>query len=318
MITTPWWRATALAFLLLGSRAMAGDPSPQAAPAGPAPAAAPAPRPPAALVTFRKGSEGSVTARLEGRDEGFAYFRDGSGRIDRYPLIGISWIDPRTALLDAPVLTPAEVGDLLGAPPPAPARRGLPLGMTLSTQVGYGVPWGRSTADSRFGLLLASNVPLQIDVDWALDANDRVGAFFEWGKAAAGGAVPDCGGPVSCSASDVRIGLSARHVFDPDGPLAISAAVSLGYEWASLEISERDFDVTVHGASRARGLVAGLQLSALRRLGAVRAGPFVGFTAGQFRELEATGPTFSTGWLESRDRAAHGFFETGLRLSYGP
>lgn len=213
--------------------------------------------------------------------------------------------EPGSVRLSEPRLVPVT--------PPGEAR-GSPLGGAL--QVGYAMPWGNvsGAAGDRFTRIVAAAIPLQAEVTWALDAQDRAGLFGAYAFASPGAAAPSCSGGADCSASAIRAGALVRHVFAPGAPLASSLALGLGWERASLAVDA----AAGRSDAAAEGVFALVSFSAERRVAsALRAGPYVAVLGGTAARARDSTPAAPGGWREVRDRAFHGWIEIGARVSVG-
>jgi hypothetical protein len=275
---------------------------------------APAAAPP--TVTLRVGPDGHFSGELLGRDSTWVYLRM-AGKDERIPLVGVTWTEPRGVVREAPAISPEEGAALVGGPAPAVAAPGSGgFGRAaVAVQLGYAAPWGNTSgADgARFSRFLASSAPLQAELALRIGHGDALGVFAAYGFARPGGPGLSCDDPYSCDASHVRMGFTARHAFTPDGPLVVSAALALGWEWARLEVEEPTLGGSITQSLRARGPLAGLQLAAQRALGRTRIGPFLQVTVGQFSSTKVS----DGDWNELNDRAFHGFLEAGLRVDLG-
>ena len=125
-------------------------------------------------------------------------------------------------------------------------------------------------------------VPLWIDAGWRVNPNLFLGAFVAYGIGV------DKNFP-GTSGHDVRFGIQAQLNTSLEEPLSAWAGLGLGYE--VLEVSSPG-PMTAYGWEYFN-VQAGVDVSTGT---AIRVGPFVAFTVGEFlRETFSGGPTFPLG-----------------------
>jgi outer membrane protein W len=82
-------------------------------------------------------------------------------------------------------------------------------------------------------------IPIWIDAGFRANPNIYVGLFFQYGFAFVNtDANADCTQGISCSATDVRLGLNLHYHFNPGTSFDPWLGVGAGYEWLSLNASE--------------------------------------------------------------------------------
>jgi hypothetical protein len=173
-----------------------------------------------------------------------------------------------------------------------PLRASADNHLDFGLRLGYGAPLGvvaLANNDGHSSIKLSDQFdgefsPLWIDASYGFTSNLSVGLYFSY---AIMFVAADCSGPVSCSADDTRVGLQARYRVQPERPVDLWFGVSLGYDWANTAVSARG--VKTHLTLRGfdfLGVQAGLDF---RVADALRVGPFVGMSIGEYTNASGSG-----------------------------
>ncbi len=208
------------------------------------------------------------------------------------------------------------VDPFLKAAPRGPPENGLSIGLRGA----YGLPFGaRSGAqgDNLSGTLTRS-FPLQIDLGWRFSPNLYAGIYFQGAIASlAPGLTEGCGTDgVTCSASDLRLGVDLVYTFLPRTRFAPWIGIGGGYENAKVRVPHagQAVDISYKGYELP-DLMAGVDF---RLASALRIGPFVTLTLARFTSVETpvdpdTDQIGSTQSFGIARKAVHGWLQLGLK-----
>jgi len=144
---------------------------------------------------------------------------------------------------------------------------------------------------------------------WRFDPSTYLGAYFEY----APGFVKDCPAGVSCSASDLRLGVIFLYHFAPAAAFDPWAGIGIGYEWLNLGVA--GIDVGYHGWE-----FFNLQLGGDVALGSGFAlGPYVAFGLGQYSRVTASlGSQSGSASIPGGSQALHEWLELGVKGTFNP
>jgi opacity protein-like surface antigen len=176
---------------------------------------------------------------------------------------------------------------------------------------------------------VAGQFPLWLDVGYRFDPALYLGGFFSYGF----GIVSDenqttCGGTgVSCSTSDVRLGVMGRYRFKASGALTPWLGLGAGYEWGNFtwrgqnQLGSVTIDSTWSGFEFVNPQ-AGLDFHVTPQFVVA---PFVSVSIGQFRNVSnktttvtPVGTTTSTEDQELADTSIHQWILFGVRAAFMP
>lgn len=193
-------------------------------------------------------------------------------------------------------------------------------GFTLALRLGYGIPFGDTSADASgaampLGDQFQGEIPFWLDAGYRFARNWFVGAYFQLGiglvnkDKAAGGNVCNLSG-VSCKGSDIRLGVEGTYSFSPGKSFNPWIGLGTGYEWVSLqgESSTGNAEFTFKGWEWFNLQVGGD--FSLSRFFAV--GPYASFGLGQYSSANVTlgNTTFSGDVANTR---THAWLQLGVK-----
>jgi len=125
----------------------------------------------------------------------------------------------------APVVTRTPGTEATPSGPSLAAQNGFSFGLRL----GVAFPAGSVYSGESASQDISAMVPIWLDAGYLINPNIYVGAYFQYGVI-----VPNnCATGVSCSGSDIRIGLEGQYRFLPDGRFDPWAGFGFGYEIAN-------------------------------------------------------------------------------------
>lgn len=199
----------------------------------------------------------------------------------------------------------SAVDPFLASSPQASPESGISLGARL----GFGAPLGRTSQGNDLARTFSGSLPLQIDAGWRFNANLYAGIYFQAaalqlddGLRQAQGCDAD---GVSCSSSDLRIGVDVAYTFRPRARVSPWLGFGAGFETAKLTVSQggSSQDFTWKGFELAH-VTAGLDL---RPFPAVRMGPFANLTVARFTSVDSS--------FDASQGAFHGWLQLGVRAA---
>jgi hypothetical protein len=211
--------------------------------------------------------------------------------------------------------TPAPIPAAAPAPATAPAAPAPPapepasdVGLTIGLRGGYSVPFGHGK-NTPMTDVVERSIPIGLDVGWFFDRHLYAGASFVYGFASNSVAeTSTCpyGQPdVSCSASQLHLGLGARWHFLPARAFDPWIGLGFGYDILNLKASDSTGNVVLSASLHGFDFFdveAGVDYKPRRWFGI---GPFVGVSAGHYASDTSPGTT------------THGWVTVGLRLRTG-
>ena len=199
----------------------------------------------------------------------------------------------------------SAVDPFLKPVPPGPPETGL----TFGARFGFGAPLGRTSQGNDLSRTFSGTIPLQLDAGWRFNPHLYGGIYVQFAAAQLDSDLRQAqacdGDGVTCSSSDLRIGLDLAYSFLPRGRFAPWVGFGAGFETAKLSVTQggSTADFTWKGFELAH-FTAGLDL---RFWPAVRFGPFANATLARFTTVDAS--------LDSRQGAFHGWLQFGIRTA---
>lgn len=182
-------------------------------------------------------------------------------------------------------------------------------GLAFGIRSGYAIPFASAYSNSKLSDNIQGMIPIWLDAGFRFSPYVYLGAFFQYGF----GILPsnaNCSGGVSCSESDVRLGINVHYHFLPSGRVDPWLGIGTGYEWLNASVSGT-------GGSASGSLrgweFANVQLGTdftLSRIAAV--GPFVGLTIAEYTTSEVTSGAVSVS-AEIPNKTVHLWLMFGVR-----
>jgi hypothetical protein len=187
----------------------------------------------------------------------------------------------------------------------------------LSADVGYAIVFGDAdklsdgTGEAMSDVVSSGHIPLVLGVGYRVGPMFSFGGIFQYGFAQLASSV--CPSGVSCSASDIRIGIEARVHFLADQPFSPWVSGGFGYEWFNIDMS--------NGSASANATFQGFELLNLEAGGDFRVspsftlGPFIGLRLQQWDSMSgknSSGTNVSQD-IPSGNQAIHGWVAFGVR-----
>jgi len=149
-------------------------------------------------------------------------------------------------------------------------------------------------------------IPFELAARYHVTPNASVGAYFQWGPAFA--VNPGFGGLATSWGFDMRTGLQLMYEILPASTLNPWFSLGTGWEWTNY--SGSGYSVTMNGWEWFNFQV-GLDLKPADAFGL---GPYVGFFAGDYANMVATGSAQGGGGaIPSYARSFHGWLQFGVK-----
>ncbi len=188
--------------------------------------------------------------------------------------------------------------------------------VALDLKVGYALPvgdvWVASPWNPAWSMtsVWTGAVPVEVAARYRFTPNISVGPYFQWGPAFTTSTGFDS--ISGSSGTTMRLGLELVYGITPDAGMNPWVSYGTGWEWTrySGTKSGQSAAVTVDGWEYLN-VQAGLDFNVAK---AFAAGPYVGFSAGTYSSIVASGA--STGWggsVELSARSFHGWFQFGVK-----
>jgi outer membrane protein W len=223
----------------------------------------------------------------------------------------------RIAIVTAALL--ATVG--LSTPAHAePTASGIEVGL----RTGYAIPLGSAVGGGTNGSgdlskAISGDVPIWVDAGYRFP-NLYIGGFFQYGigfvpSSASSTSGATCGqNGVSCSTSDIMLGVDAHYHFLPGGPIDPYVGLGVGYEILGLKASGggQSASESVTGFQFVN-LQVGADYKAMPNLGI---GPFVMMSFGQYSGCSYSGAATAEGSCSIQQQAVHEWLTLGVRGAY--
>ena len=185
--------------------------------------------------------------------------------------------------------------------------------VSLGLRTGYGLPSGDAEKDGKLSDGMKSQIPIQLDVNYKLTPSIAVGGYFSYGFGSVGDALsPLCDASgVSCSLSDMRLGVQGLYSFMPGKSWNPWLGLAVGYEWAkfSMDVGGTKGSFTYSGFEFAT-LQAGVDFNLAKSFAL---GPFVSYGLGQYSSVSSSGAAAGT---TMGDKAMHEWLQFGIRGTY--
>jgi hypothetical protein len=199
----------------------------------------------------------------------------------------------------------------------APAHADTKLELGLRT--GYGIPFGNLAGGGagKVNDLIAGQIPLWLDVGARFSDHYYLGLYYSYGFGINGSAFSDdckaAGSDVSCSTSDMRLGIQYAYHLKPPGELDPWLGIGVGYEWlkASESVGGISASTTAHGWEFVN-LQLGLDVPVADHF---TVGPFVTFGLAQYSNV-AIATTIGDASGEVNDKALHEWLFLGVRGTF--
>jgi hypothetical protein len=190
----------------------------------------------------------------------------------------------------------------------------------LGLRLGYGLPMGEVESGDEMTETTAGQIPLGLDIGYMVSPHVMLGLYGQYGFGRIGGQLADlCDSAdsqgVSCSLSDVRVGLQAQYHVSPGEKLNPWIGFGLGYEIMTVNVSGggKEASVSAKGFEFVN-LQGGLDFAAVRGVGI---GPFFSFSVGQYDTVATDDGTSSdSDDIPSGERAMHEWIIFGLRSAF--
>lgn len=198
------------------------------------------------------------------------------------------------------------------ASPAAAQLPGADSGLLVSFRAGYGVPFGEVARDGApVGDLVRAKLPLALDLGYRFGGRVQGALYVELAPAAI---EVSCPPGVSCSASDVRLGLAVQLHAAPSSRVDPWIAVGFG-----IEVMNAAY-VPAAGAGRWEYAWSGVELPVeagvdLRLADRFTLGPFVHASFAQFTSFTQRPPGGTTVSGSIDDRETHGWLGLGLKAT---
>jgi len=182
-------------------------------------------------------------------------------------------------------------------------------GVAFGVRSGYAIPFAQAASNSNLSDNIQGMIPIWLDAGFRFSPYVYLGAFFQYGF----GILPSntgCTGGVSCSESDVRLGINVHYHFLPSGRVDPWLGIGAGYEWFNVSVSGTGGSA---GGSLRGWEFANVQLGTdftLSRIAAV--GPFVALTIAEYTTSEVTSGAVSVS-AEIPNKTVHLWLMFGVR-----
>jgi hypothetical protein len=198
-----------------------------------------------------------------------------------------------------------------------------PSGIELGLRSGYAIPFGAATGGATDGSndmskVVSGMVPIWVDAGYRLPSL-YVGAFFQYGIGIVASGSQSVTGPcgqngLSCSISDLMLGIDAHYHFAPEGVIDPYLGVGVGYEIFNFDDSAagKSASVSINGVQFVN-FQGGVDYKAMPNLGI---GPFVMFSVDQFSGCSYGGVAASQGNCSIPQQAIHEWLTLGVRGAY--
>jgi len=179
-------------------------------------------------------------------------------------------------------------------------------------KLAYAIPMGniaQSTLDSTNVLSdsISGALPIGIDARYRFTKNWSAGLYFQYAPAFP----KNCPTGVSCSASNLRLGVEAVYGFLPDGGMNPWVSLGTGWEWLNGSISRG----SLKQSSGFNGweyfnVQVGLDFQLAKMFGL---GPYVGFSGGSYGSVSFTDIDGTTTSGSIANTAFHSWFQFGVK-----
>jgi outer membrane protein W len=202
-----------------------------------------------------------------------------------------------------------------------PERAGGRGAIQLGLRLGYGAPFGTTgrtatdAADDDLARSIKGQIPIGIDAGYLVTPNVYLGLLFQYGFGFIGSAgTPSCDQPgVSCSTSDIQLGIDAHFHLNPTASFDPWIGLGVGYEWLGLSVSSggQSASLTAGGFEYVNVQLGG-DISVAPDLAI---GPFVSFSGGEYRNVSVDSGTTSMS-QDVTNKSFHEWLLFGVRGVY--
>ena len=222
-------------------------------------------------------------------------------------------MNSRTLAVVLAVAPLAAVAQVPGMAPPA-QQQPRSTNWQFALRSGYALPFGRATdaAGDDLSSSVAGDLPLGLEVNYRLNPEIYLGGAFQYGFSSLSSAVGNsCPSGVSCSAHTLRFGVNAFYHVSPRQTLDPWLGIGMNFEQLTFRAAANgaSSDATIWGLEFLDAQFGlDYQASSLFAIG-----PFVSASLGQYSHVDGGGTSG-----DIANRAVHGWFKFGLKLSFDP
>jgi hypothetical protein len=188
-------------------------------------------------------------------------------------------------------------------------------GLDFALRLGFAYPFGKLAgsmggASTDISEVLSGTIPLGLELGYRINSIATVGLLFQY----AFGLTKNCDPGLSCSGSDVRLGIEGLfHIPVDEGPFVPWLGLGAGYEWLSLDVSANGTDMSTgfHGFEFVN-LQVGVDYRIRPR---VSLGPFVSLSLARYDTVtgESGG---NSGSADIPDKALHEWLQFGMKATF--
>ncbi len=193
---------------------------------------------------------------------------------------------------------------------PAEAQVALDLKLGYAVPTGNVLEFGASDFYGPMSNIWSGAIPIEVAGRYRFSPRFSAGVYFQYNPAMIASRL--CASGMTCSGSDVRVGVEAVYGFLPDGFLNPWVSVGTGWQWTHFSIATAaDSAAFTYSGWEFFNVQAGLDFN-LSRMFAV--GPYVGYFGGTYTSLSSdqNGVTASSS-IPSEFRAFHGWIQFGAK-----
>ena len=203
------------------------------------------------------------------------------------------------------------------------ARADTGIGLEIGLRAGYGLPLGKLADDGGdLNELVSGQIPLLLEVGYRVIPSLSLGIYGQYGFGFVGdelGDGCDASTQVSCSATDIRLGIQGLFHAAPKKQLDPWFGLGFGYEWLTLSVEGGGVETSITPSGfEFVSFQAGLDIQLGERF---VLGPFLSFSLAQYADLstDCSGAGISgacdAGLLsgEIRNKTLHEWLMFGLR-----
>jgi hypothetical protein len=202
----------------------------------------------------------------------------------------------------------------------ARAERSPDSGAEVALRLGVALPFGDARSGTSLDTGVSNTVPLILEGGYRLDSNLFFGARFQYAFVNfKNNATTGCTGNVSCSGSDVALGLEALYRFTPGNTFAPWLGLGAGYEWLNQDVSGNN--VNASGSATVKGFQGLLQLGGdVRVTNKLVLGPFIEAAIGRYDSASSSltiGNMTTNTDADIANTAWHTWLTLGVRGAFG-
>jgi hypothetical protein len=190
-------------------------------------------------------------------------------------------------------------------------------GLVLGVRTGFGLPFGKLDGEDQNSVLtdaVSGKLPLWVDFGFRVNPNFQIGAYFQYSFAFLNEdkTFSDCKqSGVSCSGSDLIVGLGVQYHFSPEGTDPW-IGLGLGYERLAFTLSGGNQEITIATSGiNFLDLSGGFDFKVAPTFGV---GPFVSISAGQYSSNSVDAPASANlTVMDPQKKALHEWVVLGVR-----